>query len=150
MKIRKAKLSDVNVICRLGNAVEEFEVAEKTVNFWPRKILVSCLKSKNAFVLVSKNEKNRVNGFIIASYNSCFRKAIIENIFVSRESRNKGTGKKLLNELIKKLRKINCEYVCTLIKNDDEQALGFYIANDLNMGTECIWLDKTLSKTFKK
>ncbi len=149
MDVRKAKLSDIDEIFNLGSAVNEFEVSDEVVTFWPEKILKRCVKSKTDFIFIAE-ENSEIVGFVIANYNPNFSKAIIENIFVKPEFRGQNIGKKLLESLLDQLEKVNCEYVCALVESKDEPAIGFYVKNNFNRGINCVWLDKILAKSFKK
>ena len=149
MKIRTARLHDINEIVKIGNSVNEFQVSEEVVTFWPKSVLIDCIKSKNNLILVTEENKHIV-GFIIANYNPCFKKAIIENIFVKPEHRDKNIGKLLLKSLLKKLAVLKCEYVCSLVEENSNVAVDFYIKNGFNKGINCVWLDTILGKSFKK
>jgi ribosomal protein S18 acetylase RimI-like enzyme len=149
MKIRKAKISDAIKIYQLGKKISEFSVSKETVNFWPLHILKNCIKSKSDWIIVAENI-NEIIGFVVINNSIVFRKAIIENIFVSVNHRNKGVAKKLLLFALNKIKLSGCEYVCTLTEERNKKALGFYIKNGFNKGKNFRWLNKTLSKKFKK
>jgi ribosomal protein S18 acetylase RimI-like enzyme len=149
MKIREAKISDAEKIHRLGMNIKEFAVSDETVVFWPLHILKNCIRSKSDWIIVAEN-KNEILGFIIINNSIVFKKAIIENIFVAVGYRNKGVAKKLLVFALNKIKLSGCEYVCTLAEERNEKAWGFYIKNGFYKGKNFRWLDKTLSKKFKK
>ncbi len=145
--IRKALQSDVDEIWSLGSNVDEFQVSKEVVTFWPRPVLEACVNNGSIFVF---EENKKIIGFIISNYNPLFKKAIIENIFVHQEHRNKGIGKNLLNNLLKDLKIKKCEYVCTLIEEKDDLGKAFYLKNKFNKGIDCVWLDLILGTDFKK
>ena len=149
MEIKTATLEDINTIIKLGNSVNEFQVSDEAVTFWPKEILTNCIKSKKNPILVAEENK-QIIGFIIANYNSSFKKAIIENIFVNPDFRGKDVGKFLLNNLLNNLKELGCEYVCSLVKDNSNVAIEFYLKNNFNKGINCIWLDKILDNSFKK
>ena len=149
MRIRTATLQDIKKIDKIGNSVNEFQVSKEVVTFWPESVLSNCIQSKNNPILVAEESKHII-GFIIANYNLCFKKAIIENIFVSPEYRGKNIGESLLKSLLKKLIALKCEYVCSLTEEKNNVAVDFYIKNGFNKGINCVWLDTILGKTFKK
>ena len=149
MKIKTATLKDIDTIIELGNSVNEFQVSTEVVIFWPKDVLIDCIKSKNNPILVAKENKQIV-GFIIANYNHSFKKAIIENIFVDPNYRGKEVGKLLLNNLLDKLKELDCEYVCSLTEIENNVAIKFYLNNSFNKGINCVWIDKILNKSFKK
>ncbi|MFA5871261.1 MAG: GNAT family N-acetyltransferase [Parcubacteria group bacterium] len=149
MRIRKAKVDDVKKIDELGRDVSEFSVSKDTVNFWPKKILRNCIQSKSGFLFVAE-ENEEIVGFIIINHNPTFKKAIIENIFITPSHRNREIAKKLLKTAIEKLKSIKCEYVCALVDSQNEKAEKFYITNGLKKGKAFVWMDKILSKNFKR
>lgn len=149
MRVREAVLKDLSEIMKMGNTAGEFQVSGKTVLFWPESVLINCVKSKNTpFLVAEKN--NQIIGFIIANYNPCFKKAVIENIFVHPKQRGKSIGEKLLKALFEKLAELKCEYACTLVEEKSSEAITFYERNGFNKGINCTWLDKHLNKTFEK
>lgn len=149
MKIRNAEIKDIDKIHNLGCNVEEFNTTEEVVVFWPKKILENCVKSKTDFILVAENN-DEIVGFTIANYSPVFKKATIENVFVRPDSRDQKIGKQLIQELTSKLNKINCEYICILTENNNTCAIGFYEKMGFNRGIDCAWMDKVLSKDFKR
>ncbi|MBT4174989.1 GNAT family N-acetyltransferase [archaeon] len=149
MEIRLAKTSDVNEILKLGNLVEEFKVSKKVVTFWPKKILLNIIKSKFDFLIVAE-ESNEIKGFIIVNFSPVFKKATIENIFVVKEFRGKKLAEKLLSSAIKELKKLKCEYVCSIVETDNPKSMKFFKKSDFNRGIDCVWMDKVLSSSFKE
>ena len=149
MKIRDANSQDINSIINLGKNVEEFDTTEKVVSFWPRHIIENCINSKNDILLVAE-ENNKLVGFIIVQNSISFKKAVIENIFVHQDYRNKGIAQLLLHKAIDKLKELKCEYIVTLVKEDNEKSIKFYLKNKFNKGINCRWLDFILSNKFSK
>ena len=149
MDIKTATLEDIDTIIKLGNSVNEFQVSNEVVTFWPENILIDCIKSKNNPIFVAKENK-QIIGFIIANYNPSFKKAIIENIFVDPNFRGKDVGKLLLDNLLNKLKELGCEYVCSLTEIENNVAVKFYLNNNFNRGINCVWIDKILDESFKK
>lgn len=149
MEIKTATLEDIDTIVKLGNSVNEFQVSDEVVTFWPKNVLINCIKSKNNPILVASQNKQIV-GFIITNYNPSFKKAIIENIFVDPNFRGQEVGKLLLDNLLNKLKELGCEYVCSLIEENSDVAVKFYLNNNFNKGINCVWIDKILDNAFKK
>lgn len=149
MDIKTATLEDIDTIIKLGSSINEFQVSDEVVTFWPKNVLIDCIKSKNNPIFVAKENK-QIIGFIIANYNPSFKKAIIENIFVNPDFRGKEVGKLLLDNLLDKLKELGCEYVCSLTEIENNVAVKFYLNNKFNRGINCVWIDKILDKSFKK
>ena len=125
MEIKPATLEDVDQIINLGKSVSEFQVSDRVVTFWPKKVLIDCIKSKQNPIFVAV-EDSQIIGFIIANYNPSFKKTIIENIFVDPDFRGREIGKSLLDSLLNRLKELDCEYVCSLMEIKDESAVQFY------------------------
>ena len=149
MKIRDANLQDINSIVNLGKNVKEFDTTKKVVSFWPRHIIENCINSESDILLVAE-ENNKLVGFIIVQNSISFKKAVIENIFVHQDYRNKGIAQLLLHKAIDKLKELKCEYIVTLVKEDNEKSIKFYLKNKFNKGVNCRWLDFILSNKFSK
>jgi len=147
--ITKATKKDVNDIAVLGSAVNEFEVSDQVVSFWPKEILNTCIDNDDNIILVAKKASDLI-GFIIINYNHSLSKAIIENIFVHPNFRNKKIGEKLLEYSLKELQRMNCRYLCTLTDSGNDKAINFYLENGFTRGINCVWLDKVLDSTFKR
>jgi ribosomal protein S18 acetylase RimI-like enzyme len=149
MKIREAKIIDAEKIYQLGKNISEFTVSDETVVFWPIGILKNCIKSKSDWIIVAE-DADEILGFIIINNSTVFKKAIIENIFIAVDHRNKGLAKKLLLFALNKIKASGCEYVCALAGERNKKAMNFYIKRGFQEGEKFKWLDKILSKKFKK
>ncbi|MFH1456902.1 MAG: GNAT family N-acetyltransferase [Patescibacteria group bacterium] len=147
MNIRKAIITDIDKIHDLGSYVSEFSVSDEVVTFWPKNILQNCIESKTDFLLIAE-EKEEIIGFIIVNNSPVFKKAIIENIYISPQHREQGVAKKLLDSAMNTISGIGCEYVCALM--DDANAISFYESNGFKKGRNFAWLDKVLSDEFRK
>jgi len=149
MTIRQATINDIDEIHKLGEHVDEFDTTEEVVTFWPKHILKNCIESKNDWLLVAE-ENSEIIGFIICNNSPVFKKAVIENIFVSPQHRKKGVGQKLLGSLMDQVKSIDCEYVVIFTEEDNNTAIDFYVKNGFNRGKNFAWIDKVLSKEFSK
>ena len=149
MTIREATIDDLNKIHNLGKTVEEFNVSDEAATFWPKHILRNCIESKTDWLILAE-ENNEILGFTIVNNSPVFKKAIIENIFVSPQHRKKGVGKKLLAAAVERIRETDCEYICILTEVDNNTAINFYVSNGFNRGKNFAWLDRVLSDEFSK
>ena len=149
MIIREAKINDIDKIHKLGERVDEFDTTDEVVTFWPKHILSNCIKSESDWLLVAE-ENSEIIGFIICNNSPVFKKAVIENIFVSPQYRKKGIGKKLLDALLNKIGSTDCEYIVIFAEDDNDTATDFYVSNGFNRGKNFAWIDKVLSKEFSK
>lgn len=147
--IRKATLKDVDAIHALGENVEEFDTTEEVVVFWPKHIIKNCIESQTDWLLVAEDE-GEIIGFIICNNSPVFKKAVIENMFVKPEYRNKGIGKQLLATLLPLIKSTGCEYIALYTESDNKQAIEFYTKNGFNRGKDFAWIDLVLSEEFAK
>ena len=145
MKIREAKIKDIDEILSIGNKIGEFRISEGLINFWPRHILQNCIKSKTDLLIVAEKEY-KIIGFIVVNYNNTFKKAIIENIYIVPKFRKRGIAKQLLDIAIEKVISLKCEYICALTNN--KEAIDFYKRSGFEKGNEFAWLGKIISKKF--
>lgn len=148
VNIRKARQTDLEAIHELGKSVSEFSVNNKTVTFWPKEVLSSAIDASDVLVLVA--EEQSVAGFIIVACNIALKKALIENIYVHPDHRSQGVGDLLLSCALELAQRMGCEYIATLIPPDAQDAAQLYIKNGFSRGERFLWLDKTLTDTFKK
>lgn len=148
MQIRKAQIRDIDEIFELGKNVTAFTTSKEVVNFWPKPILKSVIKSDKNWIFVAC-EKKKIIGFIIVNYNEVFKKALIENIFVNLQFRKLGVGKLLLDTVLEVLKKNNCKYICALTEINCP-AVKFYLNNGFNKGRSFQWLDKVIGKEFEE
>ena len=149
LQIRPAIPQDAAAIMQLGSAVNEFQVSEEVVTFWPKKIIDDIIQSKTNPILVAEMN-DEIVGFVIANYNETFKKAIIENLFVKKELRGQNASDLLVNSLLNRLKTLGCQYVCTLIESSSLNAIKAYQRFGFNRGIDCVWLDTILDNNFSR
>lgn len=88
MQIREATINDIDNIHNLGKQVDEFNVTNKVVTFWPKHILKNCIESDTDRLIIAEDKKEII-GFLIVNNNPTFKKAIIENIYITPQYRKK-------------------------------------------------------------
>lgn len=151
MIIRDAEEKDIDQIYQIGKSVKEFGDSKDVTTFWPKHVLRSCIKSKTDWLIIAE-ENDKIFGFVVVNYSPVFKKAVVENVFVSPQHRGRDIGKKLLAEAIKKIQKTGCEYTCVIVQRDNQSAINFYLKNDFKYGFEknksFVWLERVLSKKF--
>lgn len=148
MNIRQAAVEDADTIYELGKSVEEFAVNDETVTFWPKELLVQAIQSEDALIFIAEDEA--MVGFVIVNYNRSFKKAIIENMYVSPDKRGQSIGDQLLEDAIQQLITMDCEYVATLVPPNAQGALDLYFRNGFSQGETFVWLDRPMATTFKR
>ncbi|HEU4914694.1 MAG TPA: GNAT family N-acetyltransferase [Candidatus Saccharimonadales bacterium] len=149
MNIRKAQLADAEAIHALGEDVSEFSVNDETVTFWPKDLLAHAVQSDDVLVFVAE-DKAAIAGFLVVNYSHGLKKALIENIYVHPDMRGQGIGDQLLQKMFDLLPDMGCEYVATLVPLDASSAISLYQRSGFIRGESFLWLDKSLSDSFKK
>ena len=121
MKIRKAKKSDIKQCVKLSR-IPEFEIG----NMYPDKeSLIELIKHK-LFLVAEENKK--IIGFI-AGYKHSKKDVYIDLLTVSKKG--KGTGKKLLEELKKVMKKQKIKLFWLIAPEFNKKTLNFYRKNKL-------------------
>ena len=142
IQLIKATLEDLSEITSLLGAYEDYEY-ELDHRQLPqtkqqlKKQTTYLLKEGNVqFSLIKEDEET------IGAANWEIRKrvkgnaGIIHNIFIKKESRNKGTGRKTLHELFTHFKKEGCTSVSTFIRPYNKQSQYFWKKQgfDLDLG----------------
>lgn len=128
--IRKAKREDSQTILALIRGIAKYEKMENEVVATKSSIEESIFDLKQAEVLIGE-EDNIPVGFALyfSNYSTFFGKAnmYLEDIFVYDEYRNKGYGKQLFLEVVKKAKEMNASRMDWLCLNWNAPAIEFYI-----------------------
>jgi ribosomal protein S18 acetylase RimI-like enzyme len=142
MKIRRMLSKDINEVYNLGVNVNEFSVSLST-NFWSKKELVNWLNNKNDILLIAE-DKGYVIGFLFCKFHRQTGNAIIDNVLVKEQYRNKGIGTKLMKTCLKELKSKSCTYVYTLVKPDRKESINFFKKVGFKEGFKFLWVEKKL------
>ena len=137
MIIRKASINDFEKLktIKLESKKDEMQYSDslkglnKTTEIYFEYFKAE-LKKKNSAVFIAEEEKPI--GIIIVTYfkplriSKFARKGYISNLYVQKNYRNKGIGKKLVNISLKWLKENKVEYVSLEIHLENKDALNFY------------------------
>ena len=110
-----------------------FSDYDQLIPFWRENYFVSEMDSAERFklfleknpdlsVLIEENE--RIIGSALGSFDG--RRGYIQKVVTSKELRKRGIGKQLMNEVIKRLRKLGVLYIPINVENE---LVGFYEKN---------------------
>jgi len=150
MLTRLANEDDLESLYALGVDVDEFEVNEETIEFWPKPILTAAIDSPDVVIAIAENGRELV-GFVIANINPTLKKALIENLFVAPRHRGLGAGSMLVRYLCRiVVEEYDCSYIATLVPPDAEGALQTYQQAGFTRGHTFVWLDKLFSDDFSR
>ena len=137
MIIRKATIKDFEKLkdIKLESKKDEMKYSDslkdlsKTIDIYFEYFKAE-LKKKNSSVFIAEDQKPV--GIIIATYfkplriSKFARKGYVSNLYIRKNHRNKGIGKKLLNISLKWLKENNVKYISLEIHLENEKALKFY------------------------
>lgn len=147
MKIRPAKLSDLESLYELGLNTSELEVSANEP-FMDKDEFKSRIKCpKNLFLLAE--EKGKLAGFILASSGdtdspSRDNAACIVYLAVTQEYRRKGIASKLYQKCENKLKQRGFTYLYCLANAESEAILEFNKKQGFTKGHKLVWMDKRI------
>ncbi len=135
---------DVDSIYEIGKSTPEFKISHNPNSiFWPKETLLNWVGTKEDVLLVAE-EKGEIMGFVICRTHKKTSTASLDNIWVSPRFRGKDLSKKLLNYLLKELKKREIGYVFGLVKEDNLSSIKFFEKNNFNKGYNFYWVEKEL------
>jgi ribosomal protein S18 acetylase RimI-like enzyme len=122
MKIREARISDLNNIKLLMKKNEELKNSADA-KYFNKKYLTSMIKDKYTYLIVAEN--NSIEGLLGAAIWKNEGVSYLDFIFVNKHSRRLGIGKKLYEEYLEYLKKLNINYFWTLVSKEDYKLQKF-------------------------
>lgn len=117
MKIRKAKIGDLNNIYNLMKSSKELKNSTNN-SYFNKNFLKIIIKDPGVVFLVVEEDK-RIIGVLGAAIWKREKICYADFIFINPKYRGKGIGIKLHKYFIKTLRKEGINYLWTIIKKDD-------------------------------
>lgn len=139
MKIRKASLKDLEQIKKLNQELFYHDYNfDNTLDLkWPDKnkeYYKKRITDKNSIALVAENEKNIV-GYLFGAiteaqeYRNIKKIAELENMFIVKEHRGKGIGKKLIENFIQWAKNKKIKRIKVIASAQNQQAIEVYKKN---------------------
>jgi N-acetylglutamate synthase len=108
----------------------KFDDYQKLIEFWKRNYFVSEMDNSKHFLLfLEKNpelsvlmeENGEIIGTALGSYDG--RRGYLQKVVTNKESRKKGIGKQLVNEVVKRLKEVGALYIPISV---EEELIPFY------------------------
>ena len=93
-------------------------------NFWSYQTLEDELNSQNSIYFVIKNSQDNILGF--AGIKIILDEAELMNIVIKKESRNCGTGYKLLQAIIQKAQQLKLKTIFLEVNEQNAPAINLY------------------------
>ena len=129
---RKATFDDLDDILELGNLIAEFDVSETPITFWDYETLEKCLADEASGLILTAYNENELVGFCIVTYNLIFKKAIIEDMFVSPKFRNLGIANKLFNMIISEVKDNKIDTLSMITEFNNTSVINFFEKNNFD------------------
>lgn len=140
-KIRQAQTSDLEGIYRIGLLEEGFAVSPQT-RFYGKKYLKKWLENQGDSILLVAATREEIVGFIFV--NIMINKwAMVENLTVVESARRQKVGTVLLQEVEKRLKKRNINYIAGWVRKENKAINDFLEKHGFKRGYSFIWMEKT-------
>jgi ribosomal-protein-alanine N-acetyltransferase len=124
MRIRNFTKKDKKIVSELYYELHPIEEKEKK----RKGLLVPVEKSKLKTILLVAEENSRVVGFIWGNLiiYGFFRYGTIEELFVKKEFRNKGIGRSLVKQIMKRFKNFKVKVVFVTTEKENKEAIDLY------------------------
>lgn len=130
INIRPARKTDSKVILKLIDELAEFEKLAPPDSKGKRKLIKDAFSEKPLFYVLLAESDSKIIGyaFYFFTYSSFLAKKTLylEDIFISREHRNKGIGKLFFKDLINIAKKNKCGRIEWVVLDWNKNAIEFY------------------------
>lgn len=134
--------NDVPEVMKYGKAAPGTAVSKES-SFWEEDQLKNWIKkSKDPLIVACVN--NQTVGICLARIHHPTHNAILENLLVREEFRNKGIGAQLLKRCLQELKAQGVTYVYGLAHLEDTNSIKFLTKRGFKKGYNFTWLEKSL------
>ena len=140
--IRPARVKDSNRIYAIGVSHSDFAVSPR-IRFYEKSEVETWARKRGDNVFLIAERANKILGFIYCKVMS-HHWAMIDNYFVLPECRKEGTGARLLEECLGKLRTRGISYVSAMVKSADEELRNYMKKRGFQETSEYVWVEKFL------
>ena len=144
MKTSYAKPQNAVEIYRLGKSIKELNFSKKYPFHELSEIKEFIKKPKENIVFIAK-ENNKITGFLYARILSHHAGGwcMLDNLAVSKESRNNGIATELLHRLYKELKKRKINYI-QILEANNKKTKKFWKQKGYKKTKTFIWCEKTI------
>ena len=126
---RKATFDDLKDIVELGDLIAEFDMSDTPIEFWDYDTLKKCVSDIDSGLILTAYNEKELAGFSVVTYNKVFKKAIIEDIFVSPKYRNMGIARNMYNMIIDELKENNFDTLSMTTEFNNTSIIKFFEKN---------------------
>ncbi len=145
IKVRHARLKDINSVYSLGSKFDENLKASKRKNmhFHEKNEFKEFIKSPKYNILLVAIINDNIVGFLYAkilSYDWC----LLDDLAVEKDFQNEGIGSELLKEFYKIMKKRKIDYVQILEEIHHKKTRKFWHDRGFREEKVFVWADKML------
>ncbi len=142
MKIRRAKLKDLNNIYNLMKSNKELKKSTNS-SYFNKNFLKTIIKGKETLFIVAENNK-KIVGILGAAIWKKARTSYADFIFVDKIYRGQGVGTELHKYFIKVLRNLRISYVWAIVKSNDHAMQKVFNRFKFKKQYQCYYYGKIL------
>ncbi len=130
IKIKKARKPDTKSILRLLTELADFEKLPRPDLKSKRRLIRDAFSKSPPFKILLAESNNKIFGYAIYffTYSSflSIKTLYLEDIFISKQFRNQGTGKLFFEKLVKVAKKYKCGRMEWVVLDWNVNAIRFY------------------------
>lgn len=140
IKIREAKIGDLEAIYRIGLLEEGFAVSSET-RFYGKGYLKNWIENPGDDILLVAEFDDKVVGFAFAS--AMINKWVIwENLAVAERAQGQGVGKALAKEVFRRIKERGIDYIAGWVRVENKVIRKFLKKKGFEEGFKFIWVEK--------
>lgn len=132
-KIIQIEKENLNLIKPLWEKLNQIHLKDskyfkdhfKTFTFEKRIEKFAQIEEQNIYVEIVQNENNIPSGYCISTVDG--KKGEIDSVYIEKEIRKSGLGRKLVENGISWMKKIGCEKIIVGVAEGHEEVFDFYI-----------------------
>ena len=133
MEIRQAETNDITSLCELLDLLFEQEIEFKPNRAAQFSGLTEIIKNEEAGRILVVENKGKIAGMvnILFTVSTALggRVAILEDMVVAKDERDKGFGAALLQAAVQTAKELGCKRITLLTDNNNVTAQNFYMRN---------------------
>jgi len=138
--VRRATPADTGAIFALGTAEPAFGVSP-AIRFYERRELEEWIAAPEENLLFVLDDDGQIAGFFFCKIMSSHW-AYLDNFYVRPESRGRGFGRLLMDELSCQLKRQRIAYLSTLVDKEDAFLAGYFRECGLVAEKTYVWQER--------
>lgn len=135
---------DLDEIVKLGKKTPELQEQDNETHYYTQRELENFIKSPNDIYLVAKIN-GKIAGYRLATYNQYLNEAYLLDLVVVPKYRKLGVARKLYERTFEILKEKGCDWVWSLVKEDNELMKVVMEKQGFNKGARFYFYSKFLT-----